>query len=64
VFIGQQGVSEADAMDDPDGRAAHLPAIAGRCPAGPARPLTAEDCGRIGRVCVLPQARGREWVPR
>lgn len=39
------------------GRAVHLPAIAGRCPAGPARPLTAEDSGRIGRVCVLPGAR-------
>ncbi|MCA3440016.1 MAG: hypothetical protein INF50_06715 [Rhodobacter sp.] len=57
-------MSEADAMDDPDGRAVHLPAIAGRCPVGPARPLTAEDSRRIGRVCVLPQARGREWVPR
>ncbi|MCA3455865.1 MAG: hypothetical protein IOC92_09410 [Rhodobacter sp.] len=57
-------MSEADAMDDPDGRAVHLPAIAGRCPVGPARPLTAEDCGRIGRVCVLPQARGRALAPR
>lgn len=58
VFIDEQGIAEADEIDDLDGQAVHLLArIAGR-PVGTARLLRKGDSGKIGRVCVLPEARG------
>ncbi len=58
VFIEEQGVSEADEVDDRDGEAMHLLAtVAGR-PVGSARLLIEGDTGKIGRVCVLAEVRG------
>lgn len=58
VFIEEQGVSEADEIDDRDGDAIHLLARIGGRPVGSARPLIEGGTGKIGRVCVLPEARG------
>jgi predicted GNAT family N-acyltransferase len=61
VFIEEQGVSEADevdGLDGPDGGAIHLLAWDGECPVGTARLLVKGPVGKIGRVCVLPEARG------
>lgn len=58
VFIDEQGVSEADEVDGLDGRAIHLLAWDGACPVGTARLLLKHPVGKIGRVCVLPEARG------
>ncbi len=58
VFIDEQGVSEADEVDGLDGRAIHLLAWDGECPVGTARLLVKGAVGKIGRVCVLPEARG------
>lgn len=58
VFIEEQGIAEADEIDDLDGQAVHLLAtLAGR-PIGTARLLRKGTTGKIGRVCVLPDARG------
>ena len=58
VFIEEQGVSEADEVDDKDRDAIHLLAtVAGR-PVGTARLLIDGDTGKIGRVCVLRDQRG------
>ena len=58
VFIDEQGVSEADEIDDRDGEAIHLLAVADGRPLGTARLLIEGDIGKIGRVCVLQEARG------
>ena len=58
VFIEEQGVSEADERGDPDGEAVHLLAMAADQPVGTARLLIDGITGKIGRVCVLPKARG------
>jgi predicted GNAT family N-acyltransferase len=58
VFIEEQGVSEADELDDKDGAAIHLLARIDGVPVGSARLLVTGDIGKVGRVCVLPQARG------
>lgn len=58
VFIEEQGVSEADEIDDRDGAAIHLLARIGGRPVGSARLLIEGATGKIGRVCVLPEARG------
>lgn len=58
VFIEEQGVSEADEVDGLDGTAIHLLALDGDTPVGTARLLLKGGVGKIGRVCVLPQARG------
>ncbi|NBZ86609.1 GNAT family N-acetyltransferase [Stagnihabitans tardus] len=58
VFIEEQGVSEADELDDLDPVAIHLLAEEG-APLGSARLLVLGDTGKIGRVCVLAEARGR-----
>ncbi len=58
VFIDEQGVSEADEIDDLDAEAVHLLAIKDTAPVGTARLLILGDTGKIGRVCVLPEARG------
>lgn len=58
VFIEEQGVSEADEVDGRDAEAIHLLAFAGDEPVGTARLLVKGETGKIGRVCVLRQARG------
>lgn len=58
VFIEEQGIAEADEIDDLDGQAVHLLATAAGRPIGTARLLRKEATGKIGRVCVLPEARG------
>jgi ElaA protein len=59
VFIEEQGVSEADELDDKDGEAIHLAAFDAGQALGSARLLVSGEVGKIGRVCVLAQARGR-----
>ena len=58
VFIEEQGVSEADEVDDMDDEAIHLLATLNGKPVGSARLLVMGDTGKIGRVCVLTEARG------
>ncbi|MCU0802669.1 MAG: GNAT family N-acetyltransferase [Rhodobacteraceae bacterium] len=58
VFIEEQGVSEADELDDKDDAAIHLLATRDGEPVGSARLILMGDTGKIGRVCVLPVARG------
>ena len=60
VFIGEQGVSEAEEMDGRDGEALHLVAVE---PDGAVvatcRLLAAGERIKLGRVAVLPRARRR-----
>jgi ElaA protein len=58
VFIEEQGVSEADEVDGLDDSAIHLLALLNEDPVGTARLLLKGNTGKIGRVCVLPEARG------
>lgn len=58
VFIEEQGVSAADEVDGRDGEALHLLAQRDGTALGCARILLSGDTAKIGRVCVLPQARG------
>lgn len=58
VFIEEQGVSVEDEVDGLDPEAIHLLAWEGEHPVGTARILVKGDTGKIGRVCVLPEARG------
>jgi predicted GNAT family N-acyltransferase len=59
VFIEEQGVPEADEVDGRDHEAVHLLARAGDGAIGCARLLAIGRTGKIGRVCVLPEWRGR-----
>ncbi len=58
VFIEEQGVAEADEVDDQDGIAIHLLARLDGHPVGTARLIVMGNTGKIGRVCLLPAARG------
>lgn len=58
VFITEQGIAEADEMDDLDDGAIHLLATDGGQPVGTARLLLKGDTGKIGRLCVLSSHRG------
>lgn len=58
VFVDEQGIREEDEWDDLDGQAIHLLAWQEGAPVGTARILTQGEVGKIGRVCVLPVARG------
>ncbi|MCE6969836.1 MULTISPECIES: GNAT family N-acetyltransferase [Rhodobacterales] len=58
VFIEEQGVPEADELDDLDGEAIHLLASIDGTAVGTARLLLRGDIGKIGRVCVLARCRG------
>lgn len=58
VFIEEQGVSEADEVDGLDDSAIHLLARLNGVPVGTARLIIKGNVGKIGRVCVLPEARG------
>ncbi|WP_415922515.1 GNAT family N-acetyltransferase [Tateyamaria sp. SN6-1] len=58
VFMEEQGVSEADERDGRDGDALHvLATLEGRA-LGCARILLDGSVAKIGRVCVLQEARG------
>jgi predicted GNAT family N-acyltransferase len=58
VFIEEQGVSEADELDDLDDQSIHLLATRNGTPIGSARLLACGDTVKVGRVCVLAEARG------
>ncbi|WP_316015485.1 GNAT family N-acetyltransferase [Roseobacter sp. HKCCA0434] len=58
VFVLEQGVSLADEADGRDGEALHLLASDDRRSIGAARILIADGTAKIGRVCVLRDARG------
>lgn len=58
VFMDEQGISEAEEMDDLDAEAIHLVAWVDGVPMGTARLFKRGDLGKIGRVCVLHEARG------
>lgn len=58
VFIDEQGIAPADEWDDLDQQAIHLLAWQDGETVGCARILLAGSTGKIGRVCVLPAARG------
>lgn len=58
VFIEEQGVSEAEELDDRDDGAIHLLARQNGKPVASARLLLDGDIGKIGRVCVLKDMRG------
>lgn len=58
VFIEEQGVSEAEELDDLDGQAIHLLAWQDGLPAGTARIMIHGAKGKIGRVCVQAGLRG------
>ena len=59
VFIDEQGVSEADEVDDLDDIAIHLLASENGKALGSARLIVQGHIGKIGRVCVLREARGK-----
>ena len=59
VFIEEQGVPEADEIDDLDGSALHLLALSDGTPVGSARLLVLGDTVKVGRVCVLAPVRGQ-----
>ena len=58
VFIQEQGVSEADEIDELDGECLHLLAVEGVTPVGTARIHIKDGVAKIGRVCVLKSHRG------
>ncbi len=58
VFIEEQGVSEADELDDLDESCIHFLATEHDLPVGTARMQIKGDMAKIGRVCVLPAHRG------
>lgn len=59
VFVEEQGVAEADDLDDQDEAAIHLLARDAGEALGSARLLVVGQTGKIGRVCVVARARGR-----
>lgn len=58
VFIEEQGVSEAEERDGRDADALHVLATLDGKALGCARILFAGDVAKIGRVCVVQEARG------
>ncbi|PRY78214.1 ElaA protein [Yoonia maritima] len=58
VFMDEQGISEAEEMDDLDDSAIHLLATVDGRAVGTARLLIVGDTGKIGRICVLKAQRG------
>ena len=59
VFIEEQGISFEDEVDGKDPTAIHLLASNDGQPVGTARLLLSDGVGKIGRVAVLKEARGR-----
>ncbi|EBA13596.1 GNAT family N-acetyltransferase [Roseobacter sp. CCS2] len=58
VFINEQGISEADEIDDLDPVGVHLLAVINGQPVGTARILIDGAIGKIGRICVVREQRG------
>ncbi|PJI93090.1 ElaA protein [Yoonia maricola] len=58
IFIKEQGIAEADEIDDLDPEATHLLATIDNQPVGTARILIDGAVGQIGRICVVPEQRG------
>lgn len=58
VFIDEQNVPEHEEIDGLDAAATHLLATLDGVPVGTARLTSKDTMGKIGRVCVLPRARG------
>lgn len=58
VFIEEQGVTEAEEWDGRDDEALHWLCWQGFTPVGTARAFIKDGTGKVGRVCVLAQARG------
>lgn len=58
VFVAEQGVPAELEQDDDDALALHWLAWEGEKPVATARMLMSESRAKIGRVAVLPQARG------
>lgn len=58
VFVEEQGVPVAEEQDALDDTATHFLAWAGPVPVGTARVVLDGDIAKIGRVCVLSEARG------
>ena len=58
VFVEEQGVAEEEEWDGLDDDALHLLAWLADRPVGTARIFQRDGIGKIGRVCVLPEARG------
>lgn len=58
VFIEEQGVSEAEEMDDLDDGGIHILATENAIPIGTARVHIKGEVAKIGRVCVLKAHRG------
>lgn len=59
VFIEGQNVPEHVERDDKDAEAIHLIAFADQKPVGTARLLLQDATGKIGRVAVLEEMRGK-----
>lgn len=59
VFIVGQDVPEHEERDGKDNEAIHLIAFEGETPVGTARLLLQDDYGKIGRVAVLAETRGK-----
>jgi predicted GNAT family N-acyltransferase len=58
VFIGEQGVTEEEEIDELDPVSIHLLAFAEGEPVGTARIIPKGDVAKIGRVCVRQPWRG------
>jgi ElaA protein len=58
VFIEEQNVTEAEEMDGLDEGCLHILARQNDVPVGTARIIIEGETAKIGRVCVLSQARG------
>jgi len=58
VFIDEQDVSEADELDGSDAEALHVLGCVANRPVGTARILMSDGVAKIGRVCVVQEARG------
>ncbi|SDE37018.1 ElaA protein [Paracoccus isoporae] len=58
VFIDEQGVSEAEELDDLDHAALHVLGWVGDDAVATARLVVSGDQAKIGRVCVLRAHRG------
>ena len=59
VFVEGQGVPVEEEQDEHDATALHLLAFDRDRPVGTARILLADGYGKIGRVAVLEEARGK-----
>ncbi len=59
VFVTEQGVVLSDEQDGQDDIAHHILARLGGQAVGAARIVIKAETGKIGRVCVLPEHRGK-----